>query len=571
MKENLLRDQQAIEQAQKKGLPSVFWTYFKLSGPGWLGSALTLGAGSFAGSLFLGVLGGYALLWIQPLAMFFGVVMLCAISYATLSIESSPFQAIRRHINPALAWSWVIGALLCNMAFSIPQYAMSFGAITENLFPALSSRSDDRGFQLSVALVHFVVVALITFGFRGKPWGVRIYEFVMRGFIAVVVISFVIVVVRLGLSGRFSVLEILHGFIPNWRYIIEPTPGFQRLLDEISNPDVRQYWTGLLLKMQRQSMIGAASSTVAVNMCFLIPYSFLARKYTRVFRGAALFDMGIGTLIPFIIVTGCIVIASTSQFHLKPYEGIDLTNNQKATVSQDIQDTRIRVRLEKKADAINQSVESRVRVPNLAQIPVESAEWKIASTIVPRDNYELANSLVALSENTVLPQKIFGVGMLAMTCGTLSLLMLVSGFAVCELLGVEHKGLPLRLGIIFPAFGILWPFILYGSAKSYLAVIMPAIAFTLLPIAYITFFIMMNSKRLLGEGNIPRGTARWVWNILMGLALLICGGAALFSAWHQKLKGVAVGRIALIFFVILNLAGYVYMKMKQSRQQNIKE
>ena len=53
-------------------------TYSKLSGPGWLQSAITLGGGSLAGSLYLGVLGGPSLLWLQPLAMLLGVVMLAA-------------------------------------------------------------------------------------------------------------------------------------------------------------------------------------------------------------------------------------------------------------------------------------------------------------------------------------------------------------------------------------------------------------------------------------------------------------------------------------------------------------
>lgn len=33
--------------------------YLRLSGPGWLQSAITLGGGSLAGSLYLGVIGGF--------------------------------------------------------------------------------------------------------------------------------------------------------------------------------------------------------------------------------------------------------------------------------------------------------------------------------------------------------------------------------------------------------------------------------------------------------------------------------------------------------------------------------
>ena len=41
--------------------------------------------------------------------------------------------------------------------------------------------------------------------------------------------------------------------------------------------------------------------------------------------------------------------------------------------------------------------------------------------------------------------------------------------------------------------------------------------FALLPIAYVTFFFMMNSKSLLGD-NMPTGANRLKWNVLMSIA-----------------------------------------------------
>src|SRR5688572_19311761 len=66
--------------------------YFALSGPGYLQSAITLGGGSLAGSLYLGVLAGPGMLWVQPLAMIFGIIMLSAIAYVTLSTGRRPFE-----------------------------------------------------------------------------------------------------------------------------------------------------------------------------------------------------------------------------------------------------------------------------------------------------------------------------------------------------------------------------------------------------------------------------------------------------------------------------------------------
>ena len=48
--------------------------YIKRTGPGLLQSAMTLGAGSATASVVAGASFGYKLLWVQPLAMFFGVM-----------------------------------------------------------------------------------------------------------------------------------------------------------------------------------------------------------------------------------------------------------------------------------------------------------------------------------------------------------------------------------------------------------------------------------------------------------------------------------------------------------------
>ena len=78
-----------IVDAQAKGAGATLGTYIKLSGPGWLQSAITLGGGSLAGSLFLGILGGTSMLWLQLVAIIMGVIMLSAISYITLSTGAS--------------------------------------------------------------------------------------------------------------------------------------------------------------------------------------------------------------------------------------------------------------------------------------------------------------------------------------------------------------------------------------------------------------------------------------------------------------------------------------------------
>ena len=74
--------------------------YWSLSGPGWVQSALTLGAGSAGSSIFAGAVYGYDLLWVQPVAMFLGVVMFSAIGHQTLVTQARPYDVFRKTLHP---------------------------------------------------------------------------------------------------------------------------------------------------------------------------------------------------------------------------------------------------------------------------------------------------------------------------------------------------------------------------------------------------------------------------------------------------------------------------------------
>ena len=80
-----------------------FKEYFRNSGPGWIQAAVTLGGGTLVSSLYLGVIGGYDFLWLQPLAMLCGIIMLGALNYVTLSQDEPqkdrPFLLAKNHIS----------------------------------------------------------------------------------------------------------------------------------------------------------------------------------------------------------------------------------------------------------------------------------------------------------------------------------------------------------------------------------------------------------------------------------------------------------------------------------------
>ena len=312
-----------LESVQRQGGWAKVRAYARLSGPGWLQSATTLGGGSLASALFLGVVGGYAVLWVQAGAIILGVIMLAAIGYVTLSTGESPFEALRTRINPVLAWGWILAALAANMVFVLPQYSLAFGALTENIFPALGAHAGSFGFKMGVSLVILAVVTVVTFLYGRGGLGIRIYETIVKVVVGMIVVTFILVVIKLATSDAGLPLgRIFAGFVPNPGMIFAPSEAYQQVLDTVQNDAAREFWSGEVLAKQRTVLVAAASAAVGINMTFMLPYSMRARGWGRSHRGLATFDLATGMVIPFILATSCIVIASGYLFHGKPYEGV---------------------------------------------------------------------------------------------------------------------------------------------------------------------------------------------------------------------------------------------------------
>ena len=125
--------------------------HIREGGPGWLQGAMTLGGGSAITSLTIGAAFGYEFLWIQPLAMLIGCIMLFALSHQTLSTGVRPFAAMKNHISPALAWGWALAALGSSIVWGFSHYPLSAGMLEEAvdclLYTSPSPR-DQRGSRM---------------------------------------------------------------------------------------------------------------------------------------------------------------------------------------------------------------------------------------------------------------------------------------------------------------------------------------------------------------------------------------------------------------------------------------
>ena len=312
-------EEQTLLEAQRKGGLALVLAYFKLSGPGWLQSALTLGGGSLSSSLYLGVLAGTSLLWLQPVAMVLGIVMLSAIGYVTTSTGASPFQAVNRQVNPVLGWGWALASLLASLVWSMPQYSLATAVVQQNLLPGVVEGWPGK---VVVVLLILGVSTAVTWSYGSGRMGVKLYEVILKVAVALIVACFIAVVITLSLSSQGLPWQSLwKGFIPNPQSLLSPSEQYLPLLQSVKEAH-RSYWSDLIVQKQTDVLVSAAATAVGINMTFLFPYTLLRRKWGKAFRGFVIFDLGSGMLIPFVIATSCVVIAAATQFHVQPQPGL---------------------------------------------------------------------------------------------------------------------------------------------------------------------------------------------------------------------------------------------------------
>ena len=125
--ERLTQERAWLGEVARQPIWRRAFAYAGKGGPGYLQSALTLGGGSASASLLAGAAFGYDLLWVAPLGMLMGGVVLAAVAHQTLSTGERPFEAMRRHAGAVFAWGWAIARWGLRRVFGqrrAPQHSM---------------------------------------------------------------------------------------------------------------------------------------------------------------------------------------------------------------------------------------------------------------------------------------------------------------------------------------------------------------------------------------------------------------------------------------------------------------
>jgi hypothetical protein len=102
-----------------------------------------------------------------------------------------------------------------------------------------------------------------------------------------------------------------------------------------------------------------------------------------------------------------------------------------------------------------------------------------------------------------------------------------------------------------PALAVLGPFF-WDQAYFWSAIPISVITFLLLPLAYVTFLLMMNNRHLMGKEILVGGKRTFI-NILLVTILIVIALVAGWAIWN-KVRWIGVGIVA----VFIGLAVIVH-------------
>ena len=206
--EKLQKEISELQELERKPFLTKSAGYLKRTGPGLMQSAMTLGAGSAAASVVAGASFGYKLLWIQPVAMFLGVMMLAALANVVLTTEERPFRAFGRELSWLLVALWAIGTVMASVIWHFPQYGLAAGAVRDLADMAgVVSRAPEGeavawGYTSAGLIISFaaggailLINIITTWSYGAGSWGVKLYEWFLRGVIGLIIVAFGIVVI----------------------------------------------------------------------------------------------------------------------------------------------------------------------------------------------------------------------------------------------------------------------------------------------------------------------------------------------------------------------------------------
>ena len=292
--ESALKEKAYLKELNKKPPLQKFWGYCKLSGPGFMNAAFTLGAGSFASSVTLGAAYGYDMLWVPLYSFAFGIFML---ALATRFVTASDMDVIKAQdkFHGKFFGSFATGLVACFIAsivFNFGQYALGSDALT-SMFAVLNLNVPKN---ISwIILVAISVPLSLLYGSGENPKAVRMVENAMKILIGIMLVVFGAVICVTGIN-------------------------FPAMIKGLLIPKLPSGLDGIV------TLIASLTATIGVMDWVLFNNGMESRGYSEEHETLGRFDSVFGGLIPVTLVLSLVSIAFAEAFSGK--EGIPTTSGE---------------------------------------------------------------------------------------------------------------------------------------------------------------------------------------------------------------------------------------------------
>ncbi len=278
-------EKQYLNDLAQKPFATRMFGYLKFAGPGYMQSAMTLGGGSIAACVIMGSMLGYELLWVQPLAIFFGVCVLGAVGKQACVTGEQPYQAFWNRLHPGMAIAWGGAALIATVLWHIPQYGLTAnGAIV--LAEGAGLNLDSTAGRWGIGVCCLAAASFVLYLYSTGAKGLKIYENMVKFLVWGIVLAFAVAAISTDIQ---------------WGALFRGITGidfFHRCMAEGGFP-----------KEVIAPVVGGIAAAVGINMVFLYPYSLLNKGWGKEHKELAYFDLVSGMMLPFLIATGFMTIA----------------------------------------------------------------------------------------------------------------------------------------------------------------------------------------------------------------------------------------------------------------------
>ncbi len=247
--------------------------YLKLGGPGFIGAALTLGAGTLTASMLAGATFGYRTLWIYVVAMGSGAFMMAAMARFTCRGGFSLIQKQKQHHG------WFMAVVLTALgAMTMVAVVFNFGqyALGTHLIESIATLGGVTFPQDINWTLYMGITVWLTLSYGRGAGGTVIVEWFMKASLALMFICFALSLTVVGIDWPAA----LRGLTVPW------------LPSGVDGLDL---------------FIASSAAAVGVMDWAFFHYAGLAKGWGPRHETLARVDIGLGLVVPFILINFLVV------------------------------------------------------------------------------------------------------------------------------------------------------------------------------------------------------------------------------------------------------------------------